>query len=188
MPLWNVTLRLPEGDRRTLLRELRGQADVVIRSVNERVVTVEVAGPDEARVRQDWAWAAVLSVLRVDAGWWGDWWDSQDREVLNSEYLLGPEGDGPDAGLLYAVPFHHFSVDSSGRCLTMFWNGFASCEPGPAMADERDDRVIVTVTERRPRGAISTAGAGRRSTVTLGTVLGHRPVCDRRSGAARPHA
>jgi hypothetical protein len=174
MPLWNVTLRLPEGDRRTLLRELRGQADVVIRSVNERVVTVEVAGPDEARVRQDWTWAAVLSVLRVDAGWWGDWWDGQDREVLNSEYLLGPEGDGPDAGLLYAVPFHHFSVDSSGRCLTM--------------ADERDGHVIVTVTERRPRGAISTAGAGRRSTVTLGTVLGHRPVCDRRSGAARPHA
>jgi hypothetical protein len=188
MPLWHVILRLPDGDRRTLLRELRGQPGVVIRNVSERVVTVEVGAPDEARVRRDWAPAAVLSVLRVDGGWHGDWWNGEAREVLDSDYVFGPAGDGPDGDVLFAVPFHHFCVDGSGLCLTMFWNGYAFCEPGPATVDERDDGVIVTVTERRPRGPVASAGAGRRSTAKLRTPLGHRRVWDRRPGALRPHA
>jgi hypothetical protein len=188
MPLWHVTLRLPDGDRRTLLRGLRGQPGVVIRNVRERLVTVEVGAPDEAQVQRDWAQAPVLSVLRVDAGWHGDWWDGGAREIPDPDYVLGPAGDGPDGDLLFAVAFHHFSVDSSGLCLTMLWNGFAFCEPGPATVDERDDGVIVTVTERRPRGPVPAAGAGRRSTVKLRTHLGHRPVWDRRPGVVRPHA
>jgi hypothetical protein len=99
---------------------------------------------------------------------------------VDLDCLLGPAGDGPDGDLLFAVSFHHFSVDSSGRGLTLFWNGFASCEPGPAGADEQDDGVIVTVTERRPRGAISAAGQGRRSAVKLGTpwVIGRCAIDD----------
>ena len=188
MPLWHVRLRLPDADRRGLLRELRGQPGVVVRDVEERIVTVEVGAPDEARVRRDWGPSAVVSVFRVDGGWSGDWWDGEDLETLDSDYVLGPADDGPDAAVLVAVPFHHFAVDRSGRCLTMFWNGFAFCEPGPATADERDDGVIVTITERQPRGALATAGEGRRSTVKLRTALGRRPVWDRRPGAARPHA
>jgi hypothetical protein len=125
MALWHVTLRLPDGDRRTHLREHRGEPGVVIRNVKDSIVTVEVAAPDEARVRRDWAESAVLSVLRADGGWSGDWWDGQHPQVLDSDYLLGPAGDGSDGDVLFAVPFHHFSVDSSGRCLTMYWNGFA---------------------------------------------------------------
>lgn len=188
MAHWHVMLTLPNGDRRTLLRELRGQPGVVIRNVSERVVTVEVGAPDEARVRRNWGPAAVLAVLRVDGGWHGDWWSGEAREVLYSDYVLGPAGDGADGDLLFAVPFHHFCVDGSGLCLTMFWNGYAFCEPGPATVDERDDGVIVTVTERRPRGPVAAAGAGRRSTATLQGPLGPRPVWDRRPGAVRPHA
>jgi hypothetical protein len=188
MPLWHVMLRLPDGDRRTLLRALHRQPGLAIRSVKQRTVTVEVDAPDEAQVRLDWAAAAVLSVLRVDGGWSGDWWDGQDREVLDSEYLLGPADDGPDGDVLFAVPFHHFSADGSGRCLTMFWNGYASGAPGPTAAEERADGVIVTVTERRDRGPLSTAGVGRRSTLMLRSPLGHRAVWDRRPGVVRPHA
>jgi hypothetical protein len=186
MPLWHVTLRLPDGDRRALLRELRGEAGVVIRNVNERIVTVEVAAPDEAQAGRELGSASVTSVLRVDGGWWGDWWDGESPVVVDPDYLLGPAG--PDGDLLFAVPFHHFAVDGSGRGLTLFWNGYASCEPGPATADERDDGVIVTVTERRPRGPIAAAGEGRRSAVELDAPLGHRPVWDRRPGAVRRHA
>jgi hypothetical protein len=188
VPLWDVTLRMPDGDRRLLLRELRGQPGVVIRDVRERVVTVHVEARDEAQVRRDWASASVLSVLRVDGGWHGDWWSGEAREVRDSDYVLGPAGDGSDGDVLFAVPFHHFSVDSSGLRLTMFWNGYAFCEPGPVKVHERAEGVTVTVTERRPRDAVAAAGAGRRSTVTLRSPLGHRPVWDRRRGAVRPHA
>ena len=188
MPLWHVTVRLPEGDRRSRLRELRSRPGIVIRGVDERTVTVEVGGADEGQVRRDWAAAAVLSVFRVDGGWSGDWWDGQDLEVIESEYELGPAGEDPAAGVLVAVPFHHFAVDSGGRRLTLFWNGYAFCKPGFATADERDDGVIVTVTERRPRGALAAAGEGRRSTVELRAPLGDRPVWDRQPGVVRPHA
>jgi hypothetical protein len=161
---------------------------VVIRNVNERIVTVEVAAPDETQAGRVWGSASVTSVLRVDGGWWGDWWDGEAPVVVHPDYLLWPASDRPDGDLLFAVPFHHCSVDSSGRGLTLFGNGYASCEPGPATADEQDDGVVVTVTECRPRGAISAAGAGRRSTVELGAPLGPRPVWDRRPGAVRLRA
>jgi hypothetical protein len=188
MALWHVTLRLPEGDRRSQLRDLRSRSGVVIRGVYEHEVEDEVGGADEAQVRRDWAHAAVLSVLRIDAGWSGDWWDGEDPETLAPDYRLGPAADGPDAQVLIAVPFHHFRVDGTDRRLTLFWHGFASCEPGPAMADERDESVIVTVTERRPGGALAAAGVGRRSVVELRAPLGDRPVWDRQPGAVRPLA
>jgi hypothetical protein len=160
MPSWHVTLRLPDGDRRALLDELRRRPGVDVRDVDERTVTVEVGAPDEARVRRGWAPAAAASALRVDGGWMGDWWDGDDIEEMEPEYVLRLSGDGPGADLLVAVPFHHFSVDGSGRRLTLFWNGYASCRPGPATAEERGDGVIVTVTERRPSGALAIGGCG----------------------------
>ena len=188
MPLWHVRLRLPEGDRRSQLRVLRSRPGVVIRGVDELDVTVEVGGPGEAQVRRDWVDATLLSVLRVDGGWSGDWWDGQDLEVIDSEYELGPAGEGPADQRLVAMPFHHFALDSGERRLTLFWNGHVFCKPGPATADERDDGVIVTVTERRPRGPLAAVGEGRRSTVELRAPLRDRPVWDREPGAVRPHA
>jgi hypothetical protein len=101
MPLWHVRVRLPEGDRRSRLGELRRRHGVVVRGVDERDVTVEVGGADEAQVRRDWASATVLSVFRVDGGWSGDWWDGQDLEVIDSEYELGPAGG--DTGVIVMV-------------------------------------------------------------------------------------
>jgi hypothetical protein len=191
MPLWQVRLRLPESDRRSQLRELRRRPGMVIRGVDERDVTVEVDGADEAHVRRDWTDATVLTVFRVDGGWSGDWWDGMELEVMDSEYELGPADEGAGTGVLVAVPFHHFDVHGDGRRLTLFWNGYASCRPGPATADERDDGVIVTVTERRPRGPLATAGEGRRSTVELRAPLGDRAIWDRaltpnRAASERP--
>ncbi len=190
MPLWQVTLRLPGGDRRQVLREFRQRAgDVVIRDVSEDTVTVEVAAADEPEVRRQWPGSAAISVFRVDGGWSGDWWDGPGPGLLDSDEVLGPAGDDPDGHVLVAVPFHHFAIDGSGRCLTVFWNGTAACAAGDVTADERDDGVIVTVTERCPRGgAIAAAGEGRRATLMLHTALGTRPVWDRRPGVQRPRA
>jgi hypothetical protein len=123
----------------------------------------------------------VASVERVDGGWSGDWWDSEEGLADGESYPL------PRAGL-YAVPFHHYTVDASGRRLTVFWNGLAFCEPGPATAEEREDGVIVTVTELRASDVIAPAGQGRRTTLALERPLGNRPVWDRWPGVRRPHA
>jgi hypothetical protein len=126
--------------------------------------------------------AAVLAAYRVDGGWSGDSWAGQDSKVVETECVLGTIGADSNASQLVAVPFHHFSLDGSGRRLTLFWNGYAFSEPGPVWADERDDGVIVTVTERRAAGALATAGEGRRSAVQLRAPIGDRPAWDRRPG------
>jgi hypothetical protein len=187
MALWQVTVRLPGGDRRQVLREIRGRAGVVIRGVQDTNVTLEVAAVDEVELRRHWPGSESVSVMRVDGGWSGDWWDGDGPGLLGSDEVLGPADGSPDGDVVVSVPFHHFAVDHSDRRLTLFWNG-SSCEAGPATADEREDGVIVTVTERRPRGARAAVGEGRRTTRTLRTALGARPVWERRPGVARPSA
>ena len=181
MRRWQITIPIPEGDRRAFLSALRTRAGV-FRGVDERSVVVEVEGPDEEAVRRDWSADGVRSVWRVGDGWDGDWWDGLAETRPHGEYVVDKEDR------LFAVPFHHVDVDASGRRLTLFWNGLAAYEPGPASAEEREDGVIVTVTERRGGGgnAVPLAGEGHRSTVTLSAPLGDRPVWDRYPGAARP--
>jgi hypothetical protein len=136
IPVWHITLRLPDAHCRSLLRELRGRPDVVIRDVEDRIVTVEVSASDEDNARRAWAPAAVLAAFRVDGGWSGDWWDGQDSKVVETECVLGTVGADSNASQLVAVPFRHFSPDGSGRRLTLFWNGYAFCEAGPVWADD----------------------------------------------------
>jgi hypothetical protein len=164
------------GRRNTLaaLEALMERTEEFVDKLAERGISWDSIGIDEENNRVDLELVASDEsvALRLIAERLGD-----DVAVV----FLGSEKT-----TVQAVAWHLWSLDDSGRGLTVHYSTNAAYEPHSVEHDEDDRSVKVTVFERMPTGFTRLAGATRHATVTLDRPLGDRVVTDASTGEQRP--
>lgn len=148
-----------------VVEELRG-VGVEWRSmdldIEANCVELEVIAPDEGEARR-------LLLERLGTG-------------VRVGYL------GPEQTSVEPVPWQVWSLDETGRELTVHYHTNATYVPDSAKHDEDDRSVRVTVFERVPVGPVRLPGATRHATVRLNTPLRTRVVIDASTGDERHQA
>ena len=93
---------------------------------------------------------------------------------------------GSETTAVAPVAWQLWSVDDSGRQLTVYYATNATYERHSVEYDERQHSVEVTVFESMSAGSTRLPGATRQATITLSDALGDRTVIDGSSSAERP--
>jgi hypothetical protein len=92
---------------------------------------------------------------------------------------------GADDTELIEVAWLRWTIDLSGRALTVHYQTMAAYEFAGVTLEEEEQEVRVTVLERAPVGAITALGATREATVQLEKPLGGRRLVDAATGRVR---
>lgn len=89
---------------------------------------------------------------------------------------------GAEATWVEPQPWGAWSVDASGRAITVHYAANSAGEPLEPLVEETADEVRITARDVMPNGAVTLAGTVRSATVTLAAPLGGRRVVDGATG------